>query len=46
MEDGDEWSPENYKEYSGFMRLRAALESSKEFCGDSVVEHIGLAKLL
>lgn len=47
MEDGDEWSPENYsEEYSGFMRLRAALESSKNSVAIRVVEHIGLTKLL
>lgn len=47
MEDGDEWSPENYsEEYSGFMRLRAALESSKNSVAIRVVEHIGLGKLL
>ncbi|MBK8394449.1 MAG: PBP1A family penicillin-binding protein [Leptospiraceae bacterium] len=47
MEDGDEWSPENYsEEYSGFMRLRAALELSKNSVAIRVVEHIGLSKLL
>ncbi len=47
MEDGDEWSPENYsEEYSGFMRLRTALENSKNSVAIRVVEHIGLAKLL
>jgi len=47
MEDGDEWSPENYsEEYSGFMRLRAALESSKNSVAIRVVEHIGLSNLL
>ncbi|MBP7283833.1 MAG: transglycosylase domain-containing protein [Leptospiraceae bacterium] len=47
MEDGDEWSPENYsEEYAGFMRLRTALELSKNSVAIRVVEHIGLSKLL
>lgn len=47
MEDGDEWSPENYsEEYGGFMRLRAALETSRNSVAVRVVEHIGLSKLM
>src|SRR5690606_8640840 len=47
LEEGDEWSPENYSmDYSGFMRLRAALESSKNSVAVRVVEEIGLANLL
>jgi penicillin-binding protein 1A len=47
LEDGDEWSPENYsEEYSGFMRLRSALESSKNSVAVRVVEEIGLSNLL
>ncbi len=47
LEDGDEWSPENYsQEYSGFLRLRSALESSKNSVAIRVVEQIGLTNLL
>lgn len=47
LEDGDEWSPENYsQEYSGFLRLRSALESSKNSVAVRVVEEIGLQNLL
>ncbi|MDX1960099.1 MAG: PBP1A family penicillin-binding protein [Leptospiraceae bacterium] len=47
LEDGDEWTPENYsEEYAGFVRLRAALESSKNSVAVRVVEEIGLANLL
>ena len=47
LEDGDEWSPENYsQEYSGFLRLRSALESSKNSVAIRVVEEIGLTNLL
>ena len=47
LEDGDEWSPENYsQEYSGFMRLRSALESSKNSVAIRVVDDIGLTNLL
>ncbi len=47
LEDGDEWSPENYsQEYSGFLRLRTALENSKNSVAIRVVEQIGLSNLL
>jgi penicillin-binding protein 1A len=47
LEEGDEWSPENYSmDYSGFIRLRKALESSKNSVAVRVVEEIGLNNLL
>ncbi|WCL50882.1 penicillin-binding protein 1A [Leptospira sp. GIMC2001] len=47
MEDGDEWSPENYSsEYSGFILLREALELSKNSVAVRVLEQIGLSKIL
>ncbi|MCE9499311.1 MAG: PBP1A family penicillin-binding protein [Leptospira sp.] len=47
MEDGDEWTPENYsEEYSGFIRLRQALENSKNSVAVRVVEHVGLSKIM
>ncbi|MBE7412400.1 MAG: PBP1A family penicillin-binding protein [Leptospiraceae bacterium] len=47
MDDGDEWTPENYSdEYSGFTRLRSALESSKNSVAVRVVEHVGLSKIM
>ncbi len=46
MEDGDEWSPENYsEEYSGFIRLRAALETSRNSVAVRVVEQTGISKI-
>jgi penicillin-binding protein 1A len=46
MDDGDEWSPENYsEEYSGFIRLRAALESSRNSVAVRVVEQTGISKI-
>jgi penicillin-binding protein 1A len=46
MEDGDEWLPENYsEEYSGFIRLRAALESSRNSVAVRVVEQTGISKI-
>lgn len=47
LEDGDEWSPENYSnEYSGFIRLRAALESSKNSVAVRLIEQVGLSKVI
>jgi len=47
MDDGDEWTPENYSdEYSGFTRLRSALENSKNSVAVRVVEHVGLSKIM
>jgi penicillin-binding protein 1A len=47
MEDGDEWSPENYSsEYSGFILLREALEQSKNSVAVRVLEEVGLSKVL
>jgi penicillin-binding protein 1A len=47
MEDGDEWSPENYSsEYSGFILLREALELSKNSVAVRVLEQAGLSKIL
>lgn len=46
MEDGDEWSPENYsEEYSGFIRLRSALETSRNSVAVRVVEQTGISKI-
>lgn len=47
MEDGDEWSPENYSsEYSGFILLREALEQSKNSVAVRVLEEVGLSNVL
>ncbi|MCB1178812.1 MAG: carboxypeptidase, partial [Leptospiraceae bacterium] len=47
LEEGEEWTPENYSmDYSGFIRLREALVSSKNSVAVRVVEEIGLANLL
>jgi penicillin-binding protein 1A len=47
LEDGDEWTPENYsQDYAGFMRLRSALESSKNSVAVRLVEEIGLTNLI
>jgi penicillin-binding protein 1A len=47
LEQGDEWSPENYSaDYSGFIRLRSALETSKNSVAVRVVEEMGLAHLI
>ncbi|PJZ64421.1 carboxypeptidase [Leptospira wolffii] len=47
LEDGDEWNPSNYSgEYSGFIRLRQALELSRNSVAVRLLEHTGLNNLL
>ncbi|EPG74043.1 penicillin-binding protein, 1A family [Leptospira fainei serovar Hurstbridge str. BUT 6] len=47
LEDGDEWNPTNYSgEYSGFIRLRQALELSRNSVAVRLLEHTGLNNLL
>ena len=47
LEDGDEWSPENYsQDYSGFIRLRSALISSKNSVAVRLVEEAGLSNII
>ncbi|PJZ68444.1 carboxypeptidase [Leptospira perolatii] len=47
LEDGDEWNPTNYTgEYSGFIRLRQALELSRNSVAVRLLEHTGLNNLL
>ncbi|MGJ4746347.1 penicillin-binding protein 1A [Leptospira sp. SA-E8] len=47
LEDGDEWNPSNYSgEYSGFIRLREALELSRNSVAVRLLEHTGLNNLL
>jgi len=47
LEQGEEWTPENYSlDYSGFIRLRVALETSKNSVAVRVVEEMGLANLI
>ncbi|MCC5813591.1 MAG: PBP1A family penicillin-binding protein [Leptospira sp.] len=47
LEDGDEWTPENYSnEYSGFIMLREALELSKNSVAVRVIEQVGLSNIL
>ncbi|PJZ62640.1 penicillin-binding transpeptidase domain-containing protein, partial [Leptospira adleri] len=47
LEDGDEWNPSNYTgEYSGFIRLREALELSRNSVAVRVLEHTGISNLM
>lgn len=47
LEDGDEWTPENYSnEYSGFILLREALEKSKNSVAVRAIEQVGLSNIL
>lgn len=47
LEDGDEWTPENFSnEYSGFILLREALELSKNSVAVRALEHVGLSNIL
>jgi penicillin-binding protein 1A len=44
--DGDEWNPVNYSEsYGGFMRLRSAVETSRNMVALRVLDQTGLSKL-
>ncbi|MCB1160128.1 MAG: carboxypeptidase, partial [Leptospiraceae bacterium] len=46
-EDGDEWEPSNYSEsYAGFIRLRSALETSRNMVALRVLDQVGLSKVL
>ncbi len=47
LEDGDEWNPSNYTgEYSGFIKLREALELSRNSVAVRVLEHTGISNLM
>ncbi len=47
LEQGEEWTPENYSlDYSGFIRLREALVSSKNSVAVRVLEQAGLSRVL
>ncbi len=47
LDDGEEWNPENYgQEYSGFVRLRTALETSRNSVAVRVVDEVGLGHII
>ncbi|EMN89147.1 penicillin-binding protein 1A [Leptospira weilii] len=47
LEDGDEWTPSNYTgEYSGFIKLREALELSRNSVAVRVLDHTGISNLV